>query len=274
MATRLNTGLMPTTRSAVPVVKRLDLRDINNSVSAINQQLDLLNKLANEANLKAGQAQLTNSQGSISLTQLQQQIALLQSQIAAITTFSAVVTLRADTAIATNDIVYPTSNGGVSPVDTQDPTAIFGVTGVAVAAVAAGGNVEVRRFGPMDIDGAEFEVGRAVYAQVGGGLTQYPQYAAVALPIGVAATETVLEVRPGYPALLEAPAYSTVEDFMPVTLWMIRTVYDLVNTIIGQPDGIVVKVGDQLITREIVTPSGSGLNVFDGDGVMGNPSIS
>ncbi len=275
MPSRLNTGTLPAKRSAVPVVKAMDLRDINNSFAAVEQQLRTLNTLANEANLKAGQAQVNNSQGGISLLQLQQQLAALQAALAGVVTFSAEVTLRADVAVSLFDPVYPTSNGGVSPVDTQDLTAIFAVTGVATAASAAGGNVTVRRYGPVTVSGADFELGRAVYAQVGGGLTQAPNYAKSAVPVGVAVGTEIVEVRPGWPALQERGLYpDTFEDTMPVTLGLVNQVLDFVNSIFGQPDGIMVKVGAQIVTREIVSPSGSAVEVYDGDGVMGNPQIS
>lgn len=275
MPSRLNTATSEVRRSAVPVVKALDLRDINNTVAAIDQQLRVLNAQVNEANLKAGQAQLQNSQGVGSLLQIQQQLASLQSALAAVAGFSAEVTLRADATVALYDAVYPTSNGGVSPVDTQDLTAVFAVTGIATSPASAGGTLTVRRFGPVDVPGSDFEIGRAVYAQVGSGLTQFPNYASVALPVGVAVSSTVLEVRPAYPALNVAAQYSDgYDDFVPVTLMLVRQVLDFVNSIFGQEDGIMVKVGGQIVTREIVSPSGSGTNVTNGDGVFGNPSIT
>ncbi len=277
MASRppLNTGTLPSTRSAVPTVRDVTIRDINNAIGAVNQQLTLLNDLINQVNLKASTAQQSNAQGSITFSQLQQQLASLQSAVSAISTFSAEITVRADSAVTLFDVVYPTSSVGVSPVDTQDPTAIFGITGVATSAASAGGNVTVRRYGPVTVSGASFDIGRAVYAQIGEGLTQVPNYAKVAIPVGVAVAADIVEVRPGWPVLRERGLYpDTYEGLMPVALSLIEDVLDFVNSVFGQPDGIMVKVGAQILTREIVSPSGSGVSVADGDGVFGNPSIT
>lgn len=266
---------MSTARSEIATVKALDLRSINNAINAISQQLRVIAAAADAANDKAALNAFTAKQSAGSLIPFQQQLASLQTAVAALTAGSQAPTLsyRADAAVVAFDPVYPTSDGGVSPVDTQDPTAIFAVVGVATSSVSSGGNVTVRRSGAMDITGADFEAGRAVYAEIGSGLTQYPSYAGVAIPIGVALTSTTMDVRPAWPALLAVPPYAGHEDFMPVALAAVRDVLEFVSTLFGQEDGFVVKVGNQLITRSIITPSGSGLDITDGDGVHGDPSI-
>lgn len=268
---------MVTARSEIPVVKGNNARDINGAIDAIRQQLRVIAASADLANLRAGQNALNASNGAGSLATLQQQIASLQQQINALSAggLTPVGTYRADQIITALDPVYATSDGGVSPVDTEDPTAIFAVIGVATSNAALGSNVTVRRSGGMTVTAAGFETGRAVYAQVGGGLTQIPNYATVTIPIGVATGATSMDVRAAWPALRQTPPYGDgYEQFMPVTLAAVLDVLEIVRTLFGQSDGIVVKVGDQFVTREIVTPSGSSISVIDGDGVFGNPTIS
>lgn len=267
---------MATERPSISPVKELDLRSINNALNEVRQQFIVLNQQLQLVNLKAGQNALNASQGSGNVVALQQQVAALTALVGTLAagSLAPTATYRSDRAVQTNDPVYATSDGGVSPVDTQDPTAIFAVLGLATSNAAIGANVVVRRSGPMAVTGASFEVGRAVYAQAGSGLTQYPNYAAVAIPVGVATATNAMDVRCAWPALLETPLYSGgYEQFMPVALALVENVLSFVTSVFGQPDGILVKVGGQLVTREIVTPSGSGLNVLDGDGVFGNPSI-
>ncbi|MEY4429533.1 MAG: hypothetical protein RLZZ182_2222 [Pseudomonadota bacterium] len=268
---------MATNKPSAAAIRSLDLREINNALNGIRQQLFTLGNYIDQVNLKAGQNALNSGGSSSTLLQLQQQVAVLQQTVSTLVAGGSgpTGTYRADAAVSTNDPVFVTSDGGVSPVDTQDPAAIFAAIGVATADASAGGQVVVRRSGVQTVGGASFETGRAVYAQVGSGLTQWPNYADVAIPVGVAVSEAAFEVRTAWPAQQTAPIYAGgYEDFLPVTYGLVRSVLEMVESIYNEPDGIVVKIGHQFVTREIVTPSGSGLDVQDGDGVFGNPSIS
>jgi hypothetical protein len=268
---------MATNKPSAAAIRSLDLREINNALNGIRQQLFTLGSYIDQVNLKAGQNALNSGGSTDAVGQIQQQLTALQNNLNALiaTGVGPTAAYRADVAVAPGDPVYPTSDGGVSPVDTQDPTAIFAVIGIAAADAAVGGNVMVVRSGPMTIPGSSFETGRAVYAQIGSGLTQWPNYAEVAIPVGVAVSESVLDVRAAWPTLRAAPTYDDgYEDFLPVAYGLVRSVLEMVESIYNEPDGIVVKIGHQFVTREIVTPSGSGLDVQDGDGVFGNPSIS
>jgi hypothetical protein len=268
---------MATGQPSVPNIRSADVREINNALNAIRQQLITLNGAVNQIGLKAGQNALNANSSGGALALLQQQVAQLTEAVAVLAagSLAPLATYRADAAISVNDPVFSTSDGGVSPVDTQDPTAIFAVVGIATTNASLNGNITVRRAGQLSVTGAGFEAGRAVYAQSGSGLTQTPNYDTVAIPVGVATASETMDVRGAWPTLLELPMYAGgYEQYMPVALSLVENTLAFVESIFGQPDGIVVKVGDQLITREIVTPSGSGLNVYDGDGVFGNPTIS
>lgn len=261
--------------SSIPVVKSVDARDINNALNAVRECIRVLAQDVNTASLQAGQNTVNANQGSTSFAVLQGQIALLQSQVNALTAAGVgpTASYRADAAIVKFDVVYPTSSGGVSPVDTQDPSAIFAAAGIATADATIGSLVTVQRSGDISTVGAGFERGRAVYAQSGNGLTQYPNYADVAIPVGVAVASDIVSVRTAWPALQTVPMYAGYENFMPVTLGLIRRALELVESVFNQPDGLVVKVGDQLYTRAITTSSGSGIDIADGDGVFGDPRI-
>lgn len=268
------------TKPAVSPVKGTDipdlLRSLNNALSLIREQIFQVQLLAENAQKQAGQNTYNASQGSGSVSQLQQQLAALQSALAELQSGSLAptATYRADQVVASLDPVFPTSAGGVTPIDTQDPTQIFACIGIAISNAAIGANVTVRRSGVQVGAGVGFERGRAVYAQIGGGLTQVPNYAAVALPIGVAINDTDIEVRAAWPSVHEKPIYGGgFEDFMPVTLALVRATLELVDSLAGQPDGFVVKVGGVMTTRVLIAGSGAGIVIDNEDGAAGDPTF-
>jgi hypothetical protein len=261
--------------SSIPVVKSVDVRDINNAFNAVRECVRVLNEAVSAVNAQANQTTFNASQGSTSTAALQGQLAALQAQVNALSAAGVgpTATYRADAVIVRFDVVYPTSSGGVSPVDTQDSAAIFAAVGIATADAAIGSPIVVQQAGVINTAGAGFERGRAVYAQSGNGLTQYPNYADVAIPVGVAIASDAVNVRTAWPALQTVPMYAGYENFMPVAFGLIRRALELVESVFDQPDGLVVKVGDQLYTRAITTSSGSGIDIADGDGIFGDPRI-
>jgi hypothetical protein len=104
--------------------------------------------------------------------------------------------------------------------DPSDPNRMFGIVGIALNAASPGAAVTVQRRGPLTIPGAVYSAGRAVYASLGA-LTQMPNYEATAVPIGVAITSTALWLAPDWPALLDRPFASAVDDaylrYLPIT---------------------------------------------------------
>lgn len=264
-------------RPRVGPVKDLDLRSINNALNLIQDQVAKVADVADYAVKQSGNNSFLATQGSGSLAQVQQQLNALQTSITALTQGSLTPTAayRADSAIASFDPVFVTSDGGVSAIDTQDPTQIFACIGVATSNASIGDAITIRRSGIQVGAGVGWDAGRAVYAQVGSGqgLTQWPNYAAVALPVGVAINATDLEVRPAWPALHEKPIYGGgYEDFMPVTLQLVRTALELVDSLAGQPEGFVVKANGVLTTRVLV--DGAGITITNTDGVAGDPAFS
>lgn len=267
---------MGTARSAIPVVKRVDVRDINNALGAVDSQLRVLNTAIDTVNLKVGQSAISSANAGGTLTLLQQQVNALIATVSALssTINGPTGTYRADTEITEGDPVFPSSSGGVSAVDTQDPTAIFAVFGVATSNATPGANVVIRTSGVMSITGADFEAGRAVYAQLGSGLTQHPNYADVAIPIGVAITAGTMDVRAAWPAIRETPLYpGGYEDFLPVVYGLVREAIGLEAQIGALATGLLVKTGTSTYAvRQLV--AGANITITNPTGVPGNIVIS
>jgi hypothetical protein len=218
--------------SSIPVVKTVDVRDINNALNAVRECIRVLSDALNAVGSQANQTTFNASQGNANIAALQAQIAALQAQVDALTASinGSTTVYRADAVISVFDTVYPTSDGGVSPVDTEDPTAVFSMLGVAITSAAIGVPVTVRWSGVVTITGSAFDAGRAVYAQVGGGVTQYPSYASVAIPIGVAISATSFWVSPQYPALRTDVFDPGYQDFIPATLGLVHQLIDQIVT--------------------------------------------
>lgn len=257
-------------RPAIPTPRVLDLRAVQDTVSAVRQRIEAI-----EGTVNALQSTTGASGTAASIATLTAQVAQLTSTVntLAAATNSNRVVYRADSAITALHAVYMTSEGGVSQVALFEPTAIYAPVGVAVIGAAATAQVTVQQSGYLDVPGAVFTSGGPVFAGVDG-LTQRPDYTGLVLPMGVAVGADAMWVAPGWPAVQSPGVYSDYELFLPATLGLVREVLDLVNGLLAQGDGIVVKAGNNLITREIVSPSGGGVTVTDGDGVFGDPTIT
>lgn len=239
-------------KPAVPTVKDNAQRTVEGAFAAVRQRLTAIESQLGDTTKQAGATSQTLSQANSSTSNLQQQISDLTKQVAALQQASAspVVTYTAIEAINANDPVRLVSDTGAASIDTQDPSAMFNVVGIATASAAAGANVTVRRSGLLSIPSAAFESGRAVYADNGTGLTQFPSYAAVALPVGVALSPTTMTVVLGWPALIDQPPYPDYDDFVPVTLRLLRDALDML-TYVPDPDTLSPVsglVGDELVT--------------------------
>lgn len=262
-------------KPAVPVVRSADPRSIEGALSAVRERLRAIEAQLGTTSLQAGQSTLTLSQSNSSVANLQAQISALRATVDELDSADGgpTATYIASAVVTQYDVVYATSDGRVAPVDTQDLTAVFGVVGIAENSAAVGGDLTVRHSGTLTVTSAAFDAGHAVYAEAGSGLTQYPSYADVALPVGVALSATTMHVTIGGAALQVLPMYAGYEAFMPVTLSLVRDVLDLVTTIMGQPDGIVVKIGDQFVTRSLIAGSGSGIYIDHANGSTGDPTF-
>jgi hypothetical protein len=250
---------------------RLDLRAIQASVSNARRRVEIL-----EGAVTALQNTAVNTtSASATVSALQSEVAGL---VIALTSLEAtlgqdITTFVADEVIAKYHPVFMSGVGHVRPINPHDPNAIYGTIGIATVAAQINGSVTVQRSGVLQVVGAVFTHGYPVFAGVDG-LTQRPDYTNVSVPIGVAVGTDSVGLAPGWPTLQYPGVYSEYEGYMPVGFSLVREVLELMNGLLNQPDGIVVKIGANLVTRAIITPSGGGVTVLHGDGVAGDPTIS
>lgn len=259
-------------KPAIAVLRSVDLREVQGVVNAIRGRLLAIETQLTSTTDVAAVAATSNDQVNATVNALRAEVARLTALVNALAAATSIVSFRADAAVSQFDPVWLSSDGGVSPVDPANPEAIFGVIGIATAN-ASGGTVSVQLSGSITIPGAVFVPGGPVFAGLDG-FTQIPSYIGVVIPIGVATGISSVGIAPSWPALLSPSIYSTYEQFLPATYALVRNAVELIDGLLTQPDGLVVLSGGNLITREIVAPSGSGITVVDGDGVAGNPTIS
>lgn len=238
-----------------------DSRALEQVFGPIRQALADIEKRLGNTTAQASKTAQTVQNGTSSAATLQQQITNLVNQVAALQQSGsvAVATYRADVVVATDQVVFESSDGGVALIDPLDPTQVFAAVGIATASASIGGNVQVRRSGVHTLVGAAFEPGRVVYASTDSYVTQTPSYAAWAVPIGVALTATTFAVMPGWPSLLDEPVYlDGFEAYVPVTLRLLRDVVDNLSRLPDPDDLSPVSAlsGDELMS--VKSPS-SGL---------------
>lgn len=212
---------MPVGRPAVPVVRQPTQREIEGALGAIRERLRALDAEVT----RLGQVSSTNSL-STTVAALQANIQALNRRVTQLELqigVTDVVALTAAEAIAAGDAVVMSGESTCAVLDPADPTRIFACVGLAQDSVSAGQSVNVQRRGSFTIPVGALEAGRAVYAKLGGGLTQDPSYADYAVPVGAATSTTTLWVAPGEPALLTAGIYSTAfDDPVPVSYGLLR----------------------------------------------------
>lgn len=257
----------------IPGVRALQLRDVQGAIDRIRERFAAVEAVLSTASAQAGQTTLTLGQSNASISNLQRQISALVSRVDAIATpTDKLETFIAAAAIEQYDLVYVTTAGFVSPVRPSEPGAIYGAIGIATTAAASGANVVVRRAGTMQITGAVFEPGGPVYAGLDG-LTQFPDYVNVTVPVGVAVGTDQLDVTPGWPALQYPGVYSEFEAFLPATWGLVRDAVELTDDFNASANGIVTKTGFGDVTTRAVTGTANRVTVTNGDGVSGNPTV-
>lgn len=249
---------------STPRVPR-EMAAVASAISAARQRLEAI-----EAALTTLQAAATGSTS----TQAQQiaaivaAVARLTIQVTALNNAAAIDTTDfiAGEALGVFTAVVPSSTGRVVAADPSDPLRMFGLIGVTISTAALGQSVKVQRRGPVSVVGANFEDQRGVYAASDGSLTQTPGYEATALPVGVAIDTTTLFIAPEWPALIDMPIRSAVDDaflqFLPVTYKMIADLRILLDLLMLQAPGPTIWDGADLTTDPTVLsvlPSG-GLN--------------
>lgn len=252
--------------------RALELRVVAQAIGNIRQRIEAVEALSTITAAQAGETTLRAGQQNISITALRAQLVALAARVDALTAVDAELeTFRAGSAITIGTAVYPSGDGVVSQVDPGDPLKVYAVLGVATQTVVEGASVVVRKAGVMQITGAVFEVGGPVFVGVAG-LTQFPDYINLAIPVGVATSTDEMDVQPGWPALQYPGVYSDYETFLPATWGLVRDAVTLAQDFNAAGNGIVVRTGpDDVTTRTL--QAGGNLVVEDGDGVNDNPLI-
>lgn len=263
---------MPLGKPSIATPRALELRVIAQAVENIRQRIEAIEAQTTNTAAQAGETTLRAGQQNISITALRTQLVALVARVDALAaTDTELETFRAGSAIAVNTAVYPSGDGVVSQVDPSDPLKIYAALGVATQTVVEGASVVVRKAGVMQIPDAAFEPGGPVFVGVAG-LTQFPDYINLAIPVGVATDTDEIDVRPGWPALQYPGVYSDYETFLPPTWGLVRDAVTLAQDFNSAGNGIVVRIGpDNVTTRTI--EAGGNLVVEDGDGVGDNPFI-
>jgi hypothetical protein len=207
---------------AIPTPRALELRALQGTINNIRERIE---KIESSSAVGATIEQFNN---------LTTQLGALRSQLAALSArvklledagVSDTVSLTAAETITQYAPVVPVGLSSCEMADPSDPNRMFGVVGIALNAASPGAAVTVQRRGPLTIPGAVYSVGRAVYASLGA-LTQTPNYEATAVPVGVAITSTAFWIAPDWPALLDRPFASAVDDaylrYLPVTYSLVK----------------------------------------------------
>ncbi len=216
-----------------------DWRGLQNAISAIIQRFQNDEALLAAANSTAtATANSTTGNLNAILSALQiLQIEVNALQNAQITDIESFV---AGEAIAAGQVIVPLSANTVGVADPNDTARIFGVLGIATGPAAPAAAVLVQRSGVYTFTSAMgFQVGRAVYCDTLGGVTQTPSYDAVTIPLGVAVSANAVFVDPDSPALLQ-PTFSSgfenpFEDYLPATYALIKTLGSLESLIAALP---------------------------------------
>lgn len=249
---------------STPRVPR-DLSAVAAAISAARQRIEAIESAISTLQTAATGSTSTQAQQIAAIVAA---VAKLILQVQALNNAAAIDTEEfiAGEPLAVFTAVVPSSTGRVVAADPSDPLRMFGLIGVAITTAALGQSVTVQRRGPRTIVGANFEDQRAVYVASDGSLTQTPDYEATALPIGVAIDPTTLFIAPEWPALIDMPIRSAVDDaflqFLPVTYKMIADLRELLDLLVLQVPGPTIWDGADLTTDPTVLsvlPSG-GLN--------------
>jgi hypothetical protein len=265
---------MPLGQPAIPGVRTLALRDVQGAIDRIRERFAAVEIQVATTTAQAGQTTLTLGQSNASISNLQRQVSALVTRLDALPTpTDRLETFIAAAAIEQYDPVYVTAAGYVLPASATEINAAYGVIGVATTGAALGGNVVVRKSGTMQIAGAVFEPGGPVYVGLGG-LTQFPDYVGVAVPVGVAVGTDRLDVTPGWPALQYPGVYSEFETFLPATWGLVRNAVELTDDFNSAANGIVAKTGfGDVSTRTLQQPA-AGVTITNPAGIAGDPTFA
>lgn len=249
---------------AIGTVRTAEARELNQIIGNARQRIEALERLVTVlTNTSAGPQAANDIQTlKIQLAQLQTIVNALSSGS---TSASLTQTFRASAAVRANYPVYGSGDGTCAEANPNEKSTIYNVLGVARAAAASGANVLVQREGLLSVPGAAFTAFEPVFLGVEG-LTTWPDYTNVAVPIGIALSSTTLYVKPGFPALQYLGVYNGAEQLMPVTYRLLAQALLPLTTLLQSADGFVYLSEGQLITLASGGGGGGGGGyVNDGD---------
>lgn len=249
---------------AIGAVRTVEARELNQIIGNARQRIEALERLVTLLGSTAPGPQAAND-----IQTLKIQLAQLQTIVNALssgsTSASLTQTFRASAAVRANYPVYGSGDGTCAEANPNEKSTVYNVLGVARAAAASGANVLVQREGVMTVTGAAFTAFEPVFLGVEG-LTTWPDYTNVAVPIGIALSSTTLYVKPGFPALQYLGAYNDAEQLMPVTYRLLAQALLPLTTLLQSADGFVYLSEGQLITLASGGGGGGGGGyVNDGD---------
>lgn len=244
--------------------RTVDPREVNGLVAAIRQRIEALERLVTLL-----QSTAPGPTSAADIQTLKIQVAQLQQVVNSLSSGSSSAlltqTLRASAAIRQFYPVYGSGTGTCAEANPNDPTTIYTVLGVALAAAVSGANVLVQREGVCTINGAAFTPFEPVFLGVDG-LTQWPEYTNVSVPIGLALSTTTMYVKVGFPALQYLGVYNDAEQHMPVTYKLLAQALLPLTQLLTSSDGFVFLSDGQLITLTSGGGGGGGSGyVNDGD---------
>lgn len=248
---------------AIGAVRTVEARELNQIIGNARQRIEALERLVTLLSSTAPGPQAAND-----IQTLKIQLAQLQTIVNALssgsTSASLTQTFRASAAVRANYPVYGSGDGTCAEANPNEKSTVYNVLGVARAAAASGANVLVQREGLMTVTGAAFTAFEPVFLGVEG-LTPWPDYTNVAVPIGIALSSTTLYVKPGFPALQYLGVYNDAEQLMPVTYRLLAQALLPLTTLLQSADGFVYLSEGQLITLASGAGGGGSGYVNDGD---------
>lgn len=231
---------------AIGTVRSVEPRELNGIVGSVRQRIEALERLiVTLQNTAAGPNAAADIQSlKVQLSQVQQ---VVNSLSAGSSSVAQTETFRASAAVRAGYPVYGSGDGTCAEADPNDKSTIYNVLGVARAAASSGASVLVQREGVITVSGAAFTPFEPVFLGVDG-LTTWPDYTNIALPIGIALSASTLYVKLGFPALQYLGVYNDAEQLMPVTYRLLEMLTAPLTTLLQSADGFVYLSGGNLIT--------------------------
>lgn len=249
---------------AIGTVRTAEARELNQIIGSARQRIEALERLITVLQSTAAGPQAANDIQTLKI-QLSQLQTVVNSLSSGSSSASQTQTFRASAAIRAGYPVYGSGDGTCAEANPNEKGTIYNVLGVAQAAAASGASVLVRREGVLTVVGAAFTPFEPVFVGVDG-LTSWPEYTNVAVPVGIALSSTTLYIKPGLPALQYTGVYSPAEQFMPVTYRLLAQALLPLTLLLQSADGFVYLSEGQLITLTSGGGGGGGGGyVNDGD---------